>query len=56
MSFIIGLDIGIGITYVFTHYYAKIKVDSCDSLPIEKNLTLHNFMTHIKSVLTKDQS
>ena len=24
------------ITYVFSHYYVKIKVDSYDSLPIEK--------------------
>ena len=23
-----------GIIYVFSHYYLKIKVDSCDSLPI----------------------
>ena len=23
-----------GITYVISHYYAKIKVDSCDSLPL----------------------
>ena len=25
-----------GITYVISHNYAKIKVDSCDSLPLEK--------------------
>ena len=25
-----------GITYVSSHNYAKIKVDSCDSLPLEK--------------------
>ena len=25
-----------GMTYVFSHYYAKIKVDSYDSLPLEK--------------------
>ena len=25
-----------GITHTFSHYFAKIKVDSCDSLPIEK--------------------
>ena len=30
------------ITYIFSHYFAKMKVDSYDSLPIEKRLTLHN--------------
>ena len=29
-----------GITYVFSHDHAKIKVDSCDSLPLENTLTL----------------
>ena len=28
-----------GITYVFTHFFAKIKVDSYDSLSIEKMFT-----------------
>ena len=41
------------ITYIFSHYFAKIKVDSYDSLPIEKILTLHNVIIHIKSVLNK---
>ena len=31
-----------GITYMFSHYFAKIKVDSYDSLPIEKTLALLN--------------
>ena len=31
-----------GITYIFSHCFAKIKVDSDDYLPIEKRLTLHN--------------
>ena len=26
------------ITYVFSHYYVKIKVDSYDSLPLEKKI------------------
>ena len=30
-----------GITYIFSHYFAQIKVDSYDSLSIEKRLTLH---------------
>ena len=44
------------ITYIFSHYFAKIKVDSYDSLPIEKILTLHNVILHIKSVLKKDKN
>ena len=31
-----------GITYMFSHYFAKIKVDPYDFLPIEKTLALHN--------------
>ena len=38
------------IAYIFSHYYAKAKVDSHDSLPIEKILTLHNLTILIKSV------
>ena len=30
-----------GITYVFSRNYARIKIDSHDSLPLEKTLTLH---------------
>ena len=45
-----------GIVDVFSHYYAKIKVDSYDSLPIEKILTLHNVIIHIKSVVNKDKN
>ena len=41
------------ITYIFSHYFAKIKLASYDSLPIEKVLTLHNVIIHIKSVLNK---
>ena len=36
------------IRYIFSHYYAKIKVDSYDYLPIEKILTLHNIIILIK--------
>ena len=45
-----------GITYVFSHNYARIKVDSYDSLPLEKPLTLYNVIILIKSVLNKDQN
>ena len=42
-----------GITYIFCHYFAKIKVDFYNSLPIEKILTLHNVKIIIKSGLKK---
>ena len=42
--------------YIFFHYFAKIKVDSYDSLPIEKILTLHNVIKLIKSLLNKDKN
>ena len=44
------------ITYIFPHSFAKIKVCSCDSLPVEKILTLHNVIILIKSVLNKDKN
>ena len=40
----------------FSHYFAKIKVDSYDSLPIEKTLTFYNVIILIKSVLNKDKN
>ena len=58
MLFTIALDKGIksGVTDVYSHDYAKIKVNSYNSSPIEKNLTLHNVIIHIKSVLNKDKN
>ena len=44
-----------GIAYFISHNYAKIKVDSYDSLAVEKNLTLHNVIILIKSVFNKDK-
>ena len=44
------------ITYMFSHYFAKIKVDSYDPLPLEKTLTLHKVVKIIKSVLNKDKN
>ena len=43
-----------GITYVISHNYAKIKVDSYDSLALEKTLTLHNVITLIKLTFLKE--
>ena len=45
-----------GITYVISHNYARIKIDSFDILPLEKTLTLHNFIIFIKSVFNKNQN
>ena len=41
---------------IFSDYFAIFKVDSYDSLPIEKLLTLHNVIIHIKSILNKDKN
>ena len=48
IRYIIGVKSGI--VYVFSHNYAKIKVDSYDSLPLEKTLTLHKVIILIQSV------
>ena len=42
------------ITYVISHNYAKIKIDSYDSLPTEKTTTFHIAIMFIKSVFNKD--
>ena len=52
----IRLSLKSGITYIFSHSSVKIKVDSYDSLPIEKLLTLHNVIIQMKSVLNKDKN
>ena len=39
------------ITCVYSHNYKKIKVNSYDSLPLEKTLTFHIVVIDIKSVL-----
>ena len=43
-----------GTTYNSSHNYEKIKVDSNDSLPLEKTLTLNNVIIRNKSVFNKD--
>ena len=45
-----------GMTYVTSHNYAKIKVDSYDSFPREKTMTFHNVIIFIKSVFNKDKN
>ena len=45
-----------GITYIISHNYATIKVDSYHSLPLEKTITLHNVIILVKSVWNKDKN
>ena len=45
-----------GIKYVFSHNYAKIKVDSNDSLPLEKTFSLRNVTILVKSVFNADKN
>ena len=42
--------------YIFSHYFAKLKVDSYDSFPIEETSILHNVIIFIESVLNKDKN
>ena len=57
MLFTTKLDISIkgDITRIIFHYFPEIKVDSYDSLPIEKTLTSHVIIL-IKPVLNKDKN
>ena len=48
------LSLKCDMTYIFSHYFAKIKVDSYDSLIIEIGLTLHVIIL-IKTVLNEDK-
>ena len=45
-----------GITDSFNHYFARIRIYSYNSLPIEKILTFHNVIILIKSVVNKNKS
>ena len=54
IRYVIGVKSGI--TYIIFHNYAKIKVDSYDSLPLKITLTFHNFIIHIKPVWNKTQN
>ena len=55
-SFSYHIGVKSGITCVFSHNYAKIKVNSYDSLSLEKTLIFDNIKIHIKSVWNKDQN
>ena len=54
IRYLIGLKSSV--TYIFSHYFVKIKVDSYDFLPIAKKMALHNVIILIKSVLNKDKN
>ena len=45
-----------GISYVISHNYVKIKVDSYDSLPLERTMTFHNVIIFIKSDFKNDKN
>ena len=45
-----------GITNIISHNYAKVKLDSYDSLPLEKTITFHDAIILIKSVFNKDKN
>ena len=45
-----------GITYAIPNNYAKIKVDSHDSLPLEKTMTFDDVTILIQSVFNKDKN
>ena len=45
-----------GFTNIISHNYAKIKVDSHDSLPLEKAMIFHVVVIFIKSVFNKDKN
>ena len=44
------------ITYVFSHFYTNIEVESYGYLPIEKKIDLDQVIILIKSVLNKNQN
>ena len=46
IRYLIGLKSGI--SYIFSHNHAKVKIDSDDELLLEETLTLHNVIIFIK--------
>ena len=45
-----------GVTYSINHNFGRIRIDSYNSLPIEKILTFHNVIILIKSVVNKNKN
>ena len=44
-----------GITYLISHNYAKIKLDSYNFLPLGKTMTFYNVIIIVKSVWNQDK-
>ena len=49
------MTVNSGITYIISHNYAKIKVGSYNSLPLEKAMTFHDVIILIKLIFNKDK-
>ena len=45
-----------GIKYIISHTYGKIKVDSSDSLPLQKTMALHDVIIVIKPDFKEDKN
>ena len=45
-----------GITYVISHNYGKIKVDSDNFLPLLKTMAFHDIIILTKSAFNKDKN
>ena len=45
-----------GITYIITHNFAKLKVDSYNSLPLTKTMIFHDVTILMKSVFNNDKN
>ena len=45
-----------GISYIVSHNYPIIKIESDDDLPLEKALAVHNFAMLIKSVFNTNHN
>ena len=59
IEFLIALNILLVkkmVTDSINHNFARIRIDSYNSLPIEKILTFHNAITLIKSVVNKNEN
>ena len=61
MKFVIGWNIiqkslKSFITDSINHHFVTIRIDSYNSLPIEKILTFHNFTILVKSVVNKNEN
>ena len=60
IKFVIRLNILSGkkvlLQIVFNHNFGELRIDSYNSLPIEKILTFHYVIIHIKSVVNKHKN